>query len=185
MSGRKKSQTCLGDFVPNGKPPFQSFARGVGHIRGDDPDSESPVARIDGASWNNKRPRGVPDIFQVSEHVIECQRDDASNVFAKDPSRSCECNDSAHFRPEMTVIRLGSLKSSLAEGLAGKSSGDKVDSSEPSQSTCVKRVNVIEAGEARPVFGEDGSTELVTLAEGNGSHTGSFKAKGKSSYTRK
>jgi hypothetical protein len=88
----------------------------------------------DSCSWNNKRPRGVAETLQVSEHIIEPQRDEASNVFANDPSGSRECNNAAHFRPEVAVVRLRFLLSGDAEWLAREPSADEIDSSEPTQS---------------------------------------------------
>jgi hypothetical protein len=141
------------------------------------------VPRIDGTSRNNKRPRGVAEILQVSQHIVECQRDDANNVFTNDPSGSCECNDAAHLRPEVAVVSLGRLLAGGREGLAREPTADEIDSSNPSQSICVKRVDVFEAGKVRPVLGEDCSTEFVSLAEGNSSHASSFETKAESSNT--
>jgi hypothetical protein len=156
------------------------FALVVG-VSSNDPDPVPSVSRIDGTSRNNKRPRGVAEGFQVSQHIIECQRDEASNVFAKEPSGSFECNNAAHFRPEVAVVRLCFLLSGDAEGLAGESSADEIDSSKPTQSLCVQGTNIIEARDSRPVLAEDGSAELVSLAEGDCSHPGSLKSETESS----
>lgn len=129
----------------------------------------------DGRSRNNKRPRGVAETLQVSEHIIECHRDEASNVFANDPSGSRECNDAAHLRPEVAVVRFAFLLSGDAEGLAGEASTDEIDSSEPTQSVCVNGVNVSETGDVGPVLTQDGSAVFVALAEGDGSHSGSLE----------
>lgn len=153
------------------------FAVGVGT---QDPDSIATVSRIDGCSRNNKRPRGVPETFQVSEHIVECQRDDPSNILANDPSGSCECNNFAHRRPEVTVVSLCSLFSSVAEGLAGEAATDEIDSSKPTQSACVKRTNVIEAGNTWPMLSEDGLAVFVSLAEGNGPHSCSLESEAES-----
>jgi hypothetical protein len=177
---------------------FQSLAAGVGHnslqdfhfcIDGanwfafavgvaNNPDSVSTVGSIDGTSRNNKRPAGVAETFQVSEHFVEPQGNVASNVLANDPSGSRECNDSAHLRPEIAVIFMRSLRAGVAEGLTGITAADEVDRSEPTQSACIKGVNVFKAGNARPVLGEDGLAELVSLTEGNGSHASSLEPEG-------
>jgi hypothetical protein len=135
------------------------------------------MVRIDGTSRNNKRPRGVADGFQVSEHVVECQRDDASNVFANNPRGSRECNNPAHFRPEVAVVFLRSLLSGDGEGLARESAADDIDTSKPIQSVCVNGANVVEAGDAWPVLAEHGSAVFVTLAKSDGAHPGSFESK--------
>jgi hypothetical protein len=152
-----------------------SFARGVGQL-GDDPDPVSSVVGSDGTSRNNKRPRGVAETFQVSENIVECQRDDSSNVLANDPSGSRECNDFAHRRPEVAVVRMRSLLSRGTERLAGKATTDEVDSTEPTQSICVNCADVFEAGDVGPVLSEHGATELVSLAEGDGAHSCSFES---------
>jgi hypothetical protein len=138
------------------------------------------VSRIDGDSRNNKRPRGVAQSLQVSQHIVECQRDEPSNVFANDPSGSSECNDFAHRRPEVAVVGLRSLFAGVTEWLAREAAADKVDSSEPTQSVCIKRADVIEAGHVGPMLSKDGATEIVGLAECNGTHTGSLETEAES-----
>jgi hypothetical protein len=152
-------------------------------VASNDPDSVPSVLRVDGTSRNNKRPRGVADGFQVSEHIVECQRDETSNVFTNDPSRSRECNNAAHLRPEVAVVFLRSLLSGDAEGLAGESAADEIDSSKPIQSVCVNAVNVVEAGDTWPMFSKHGSAVFVTFAECNGSHSGSLEAETESANT--
>jgi len=126
---------------------------------------------VDGTSRNNKRPRGVADVFQVKEHIVERQRDEASNVFANDPSGSCLCNDAKHFRPEVAVVLGPFLSAGDTEGLTREATTDEIDSSKPTQSVCVKRADVIEAGDIWPVLAEDCSTELVSFAERDGAHS--------------
>jgi hypothetical protein len=159
------------------------FALAVG-VASNDPDALSSVVCSDSTSRNNKRPRGVADGFQVSQHIVECQRDETSNVFTNDPSGSRECNNSAHLRPEVTVVFLGFLVTGDAEGLAGEASADEINRSEPTQSVCIDSMDILEAGDARPVFGEDGSAELISLTEGNGSHPSAFESKAESSNPR-
>jgi hypothetical protein len=134
------------------------------------------VSSSDACSRNNKRPRGVAIGFQVSEHIVERHCDEPNNVFANNPSGSRECNNAAHFRPEVAVVRFARHRAGNGEGLTGEASADKIDSSEPTQSVCVKGVNVVEAGDAWPVLAEDGSAIFITLAEGDGSHSRSLKS---------
>jgi hypothetical protein len=67
-----------------------------------------------------------------------------------------------------------------AEGLAGEATTDKIDSSKPTQSACIKRADVIEAGDIGPVLAENGLAELVTFAEGDCSHSSSLESEAKS-----
>lgn len=143
------------------------------------------MGSADGSSRNNKRPRGVAETFQVSEHIVECHCDEASNIFANDPSGSCECNDAAHFRPEVAVVILAFLLAGDAEGLAGESSADDIDSSKPTQSLCIKGVDVVKAGHLGPVFTQDRLAVGIPLAESYGFHPSPFKAKGETTDTRK
>lgn len=129
----------------------------------------------DSCSRNNKRPRGVAETFQVSEHIVEDHRDEPSNILANDPSGSRECNDAAHLRPEVAVVLFAALFAGDGKGLAGEASADKIDSSKPTQSVCVNGVNVVETGHIGPMFLEDGAAILIALAEGDGSHSGSLK----------
>jgi hypothetical protein len=156
------------------------LAVGVGS---NDPEPISSVRSSDGSSRNNKRPRGVAETFQVSEHIVECHCDETSNIFANDPSGSCECNDAAHFRPEVAVVLFAFLLACDAEGLTRETTTDEIDSSKPTQSVCVNGVDVIEAGDVGPVFSQDGSAVLVTLAEGDGSHPSSLKSETESTNT--
>jgi hypothetical protein len=149
------------------------LAVGVGS---NDPEAVSPMGSADGRSWNNKRPRGVAETFQVREHIVECHCDEPSNVFANDPSGSRECNNAAHLRPEVAVVFLAGLLSCEAEGLTREATTDEIDFSKPTQSVCVNRVDVIEAGDAWPVLSQDSSAVLVTLAEGDGSHSCSLES---------
>lgn len=81
------------------------------------------MGSIDGTSWNNKRPAGVARGFQVKEHSIECQVDDASNVFADEYSGSFLLNKARQDRPEVAVVFLRKLAACDAEGLAGEAAG--------------------------------------------------------------
>jgi hypothetical protein len=148
-------------------------AVGVGS---NDPEPVSSMGSSDGCSRNNKRPRGVAETFQVSEHIVECHCDETSNVFANDPSGSRECNDAAHFRPEVAVVLFAFLLACDAEGLTRETTTDEIDSSKPTQSVCVNGVDIVEAGDIGPVLPQDGSAVLVALAEGDGSHPGSFES---------
>lgn len=93
------------------------------------------MGRIDGASWNNKRPAGVARAFQVKEHSVERQADDASNVFAKEPSGSDLCNKPMQLRPEVAVIRCGELPPRDGKRLAGEAAGPEFGVVRPARET--------------------------------------------------
>ena len=95
---------------------------GVSH----NPHPVPPVRGIDGASRNNKRFRGVALVFQVSNTIVEFHVDDASNVFANNPSWLNFFDDSKHFRPEITVICLSLPFTCLTKGLTGKTPSNDV-----------------------------------------------------------
>src|SRR4051794_12350422 len=90
---------------------------------GCNPHSVASVGSIDGASWNNKRPAGVARAFQVKEHSVECQVDDASNVFADEYSGSFLLNKARQDRPEVAVVFLRKLAACDGEGLTRESAG--------------------------------------------------------------
>jgi hypothetical protein len=94
----------------------------------DDENSHSPVSGIDADSTSNKRPCGVADGFQVSQHVVEFHVDDSSNVFANDVSGLRVGNNTEHLRPDRTVIIRASLQPGVTERLARKSTCDDIDS---------------------------------------------------------
>lgn len=79
-------------------------------------------------------------------------------------------------RPEVAVVLVRSLLSGDGKGLAGEASTDKIDSSKPTQSVCVNPMDVTKAGNVRPVFAKYGLAELISLAEGNGTHAGSLES---------
>jgi RNA 3'-terminal phosphate cyclase len=79
---------------------------------------------VDAASWNIKRLAGVALTFQVSKHLVERQIDDSRHILTKHPSGPDFRYNSAHFRPEVTVIFLASALPGDRKGLAGESPGN-------------------------------------------------------------
>jgi hypothetical protein len=98
---------------------FLIFAVGVETKNGA---SVSSVRGIDGTSRNNKRLAGVADAFQVRKHRVELHADEPSNILTNDPSGPDFLYNSAHFRPEVTVILLAPSLPGCREWLARKSS---------------------------------------------------------------
>jgi hypothetical protein len=66
-------------------------------------------------------------IFQVREHLVECQRDDASNVLTNDPTGPEFVDNAAHFRPEVTVVSLRELGAGNGKRLAREAASEEVD----------------------------------------------------------
>jgi hypothetical protein len=157
-------------------PPDASWTFGVGH----NPDAIPSVRGIDGASWNNNRKRGVTDGFQVRKHAVECHVDDASNVFTNDPSGLGLRNNSAHFRPEVTVILLASALPGVREGLAGEASGKHVN---PGRAGSASDVSVIR--DTWPMLSQDGGGIGVNFGESNGSESLALKGKAESADAAK
>ena len=145
----------------------------------DDPDSLSDVRGVLGTSRNSNRPPGVAVGFQVSEHLVESQRDVTNNIFSKYPSGSDFANNSAHLRPEVARVFRASLLAGMAEWLTRVAACDDPDVSDsvPSQSVCCNGVNVLVAGNIGPVLSQDGAGERFDFTEGDGSHSGSFQTK--------
>jgi hypothetical protein len=85
----------------------------------DDPEPVASVRGVDGASWHNKRPRGVILGFQVSKHLVETQGNVTINIFENAKSGSFVCNNLANERPDVAVILCASLLSGDTKGLAG------------------------------------------------------------------
>jgi hypothetical protein len=131
------------------EPP--SIATGVGQ-------DEAPlpqVRRTNGASRKYIRLAGVLRACQISLHEVECQLDEPSNIFDKDPSGSASLHNGKSVRPEVTVICRASSFARLAEGLTRYTSGHKVNGSK-----CSKDVemlmsnlsNVVVSGNICPVL---------------------------------
>ncbi len=102
---------------------FGLASRTVGH----NPNPVSPMRGVDGTSRYNKRPAGVADFFQVSQHTVEAQRDVSSNILEKAPSGSELGNERSKVRPEMAVIRRAQSLPGETEGLTGVACGDDTD----------------------------------------------------------
>ena len=91
---------------------------------GQNPNSVSSVRGIDGTSRYNKCLALIPELFQVSQHRFEAQRDEPVNIFANGPTRTTLAYDSHKFMPERTVIALASSLPGDGIRLARKSPCD-------------------------------------------------------------
>jgi len=79
------------------------------------------------ASWNIKRPCGVPNAFQVIKHGVEAQVDEANNILSNNPRWPTFFDKPKIFRPEMAHIFFCQLFSGLAEWLARKSPANNIN----------------------------------------------------------
>lgn len=138
---------------------FPSLAFGVGN----DPESVSAVSGTHGTSRNNGRPCGVAEGLQVRQNFVEAHRDMPSNIFTEHHAGSCVRNNSAHDRPEVTVILFASSEAGHTERLARVSAGNKVDCSIVFR---VESFHVVVDWHSWEVLGEDSPRPWVYLAEG-------------------
>jgi hypothetical protein len=161
----------------DGQSAFAFFV-GFGH----NPESFSSVSGVHGHSRNNKRFPGVAESFQVSKHVVEAQRDVASNVFAKHPTRPEFSYKPSKVRPEMAVISLASSLAGVTEWLAGIPACNDVH-----RSHCVtfqfSHVGVYR--NVGPVLPKHGLAERLRLAERDCSPSDSSGCEGKPSDSAK
>ena len=95
------------------------------------------MQRVEGRSWNNKRLAGVVRTFQVSEHLVECQFDDSSNVFANNPTGLEVFINAEHVWPQVAGISVSELFSCQGKRLAGEAASDEIDFSGVSEVACV------------------------------------------------
>jgi hypothetical protein len=107
--------------------PVASNACGVGKS-GDDEQSLAAVRSADIGSSNAHPFTVIPRFGQVTEDESESGSSESWDVLHKDKSGSYCANDSCHFRPQPPIIRLSLTLTGIADGLAGESADDKVDS---------------------------------------------------------
>jgi hypothetical protein len=98
--------------------------------------------------------------FQVSKHLVECQADEASNVFNTKPGWPHNFDNSSNLRPEVTVIRRASLLPGHREWLTGDSAAKKVNWSELIASHLAQVIDVQRVG---PVVLQHAGAERINL----------------------
>ena len=108
-------------------------------VVGAEPNAGATVRRRAGTSWNNNRPDGVADTFQVSNTAVECHLDDSRHILAKHPTGPRFRNNAEHFRPEVTVVRRSLSFPCDREGLAGEAAGEEKS---PSESSSVEGADI-------------------------------------------
>jgi hypothetical protein len=90
----------------------------------------------DGTSRNDKwLPDLVANPLQTKLDFVECHIEDVRRVLTNNPRRPTLCDNSQHFRPEITVIVSPIVFSCGRERLTGESSADKVN---PSNTICLQ-----------------------------------------------
>lgn len=134
----------------------------------------------DRPSTDHERPCVVADFFQVSENPVSASSTQSRDVLNEAPRRAYSGDDPRQFLPETGACSSdpGTLPGG-ADVLAGESAGDEIDSSP--KRLGVEGSHVVEDGDSRPVFGEDGSAEGIDFAEGDGADPDSFAREGESS----
>jgi hypothetical protein len=95
-----------------------------------------------------------------------------SNVLANNPIGSRFVNNSAHFRPEVTVIFRASALPGITEWLAGVSSRHNVNSLW--QPASCEFSNIVKNPCCRPMLSQYFLAKRVTLAKRNRRHPGAF-----------
>lgn len=150
---------------------------------GNNPDAISPVPRADGTSRKYNRPRFVTEAFQVSETIVECHADEASNVLTKDPAGPHLANNASHFRPEVTVIRRASALPGNGPRLARKSPGEQGDWL--SHKLACEGSDVIVDSHIGPMLSKNLLTEWIDLAELHGLITSPSRSQREAADTRK
>jgi len=137
---------------------FASPAVGVGN----NPDSIAPVSGIDGASWYNKRLRGVTKAFQVSQHVVEPHADVPKHILTNEPSGSDNRQKVASCRPEPAVICLALALPGKGSRLTGVAGGDDSDSTRPGS---ISASNVPEVRDVWESLCENAASVRLDLTE--------------------
>jgi hypothetical protein len=119
------------------------------------PEARPPVIASDGTSRNLQR-RGdvVAKGRQVSHHLVERHACELRHVLSQDPSGPEFGHNSAHLRPEVTVVCRARTASTggLGEGLTGEPATDDVHKGEVMGAHVA---DVGEPGDVGPVLGED------------------------------
>jgi hypothetical protein len=149
------------------------LAVGVGHNE----HSLSHVWRTNGASGNSRPFRIIPEAGQVSANGCHVSIKQRCDVFHDDVAGSYFANQPCELAPQSRSLASDPTTVSGSRNvLAGEATANNVGeaSVEP------ECANVVVAGDIRPMLGEDSAAEGIDFAEGDGSHSGSFKPEAES-----
>jgi hypothetical protein len=150
-----------------------SRADGVGN----NPDAVAFVGGTQVAGANAMPFRVIADLGQVSEYVAQPSIKQRCHVLQDREARSYHANGSNE-APVQSRSQPGSSGAFAPDGvgergvLTGEATTDDINGS----SICVKRGDVVVAGDAGPMLGEDALAERVELAEVDGSEPGALEA---------
>lgn len=141
---------------------------------GQNPKAVAPVRGVDGTSWDNDRPAGVVDAFQVIQHSVEpCLANRCRNLLSQERSGPAGADEPEKVGPQVPIVILAFSLASDRERLAGRASRPEFSIvGLPSKSGC--EGPPADAGEemALPVSGEVGGLNIgnapgVDVAWGN------------------
>jgi len=159
----------LGDWFE----PYE-LALGVGN-------HEDPVTEVrgaDGGSGYAVPLRVIPARGQVSEYVAKSPLKETWDVLQQHPCGSYVANDVHERRPEVPLVLSAELATRKAEGLAGESSGDQVNSGSGSCGPPVRGcADVVMPRHLRPVLGQHAPAEFVFFDLAYAGHTRAVEAK--------
>lgn len=137
-----------------------SFGRTVAVAVGHNPQPVAAVVGADGASRNNRRPAGVAETFQVSQHAVEAQTDEARHILAKDPAGPGNRHNPSNLRPEPAVICRAASLPGDGDRLAWDSGGNQVNWPE---FVTAHLTHVTRPQRVRPMLGEHALAEGIDL----------------------
>ena len=147
------------------------------------PYSVASVRGVHGDSRNNNRPAGVAVAFHFRKHRIEAHCDMPSNVFSQDVTGPGLVNNSAHLRPEVTVICRASSLPGRGERLAWVPAGNKVNCS---IFYTFEGGHIVVSGYAGEILSQHPTRPWVNLAKADSLNTADHSSsEGKAPDTRK
>ena len=142
---------------------------------GQDEDPEPLVRRADFCRREQARRRRVAHAPKLSQHGFKTEGDVTGDVFEKDPLGATLDDDAGDLRPEVAGIVSTATLTGGAEGLAGISGQDDVEST--AEGPGIEAAQIIpdwRRGEVACTLGgdEDGTRPILPLDEGAGVKSG-------------
>jgi len=157
-------------------PRTPSEAKGVGQ----DEQAFAWVWGAQRASCDRAGPHAVAEPLQVGVNKAKASPEQTGHVLPDDPGGSEVGDEVAHGVPEPARVLLRQLAARLADRLAGETSGHNVHSGSRPGGGIVPPggggVDVVMAGDLRPVVGQHALAERVDLDLTDDGHPGAFEA---------